>query len=84
MAKKSFPLSRVYSLLESGPVVMVTTARRGKPNVMTVSWHTMMEFEPPLLGLIISDRNYFFGMLTAAKKCVINIPTVEMAEKVVD
>jgi len=83
MAKKSFPLSKVYSLLESGPVVMVTTARSGKPNVMTMSWHTMMEFEPPLVGLIISDRNYSFGLLTATKECVINIPTVEIAEKVV-
>ncbi len=26
MIKKSFPLSRVYSLLEPGPVVMVTTS----------------------------------------------------------
>ena len=50
MAKKSFPLSKVYGLLEPGPVVMITTARDGNPNIMTMSWHTMMEFEPPLVG----------------------------------
>lgn len=27
MAKKSLPLSKVYSLLESGPVIMVTTGK---------------------------------------------------------
>lgn len=43
----------------------------------------MMELEPPLVGLIISDRNYSFGLFTATKECVINIPTVEIAEKVV-
>jgi len=64
-------------------VIMVSTSRGGKPNVMTMSWHTMMEFEPPLVGLIISDRNYSFGMLSAAKECVINIPTADIAEKVV-
>ncbi|CAH1086649.1 hypothetical protein NTG1052_570027 [Candidatus Nitrotoga sp. 1052] len=48
MAKKSFPLSKVYGLLEPGPVVMVTIARGGHPNIMTMSWHTMIEFEPPL------------------------------------
>ena len=37
MAKKSFPLSKVYSLLESGPVILVTTAHSGKQNVMTMS-----------------------------------------------
>lgn len=53
MAKRTFPLSRVYRLLEPGPVALVTTAHRGKPNVMTQSWHTMMEFEPPLVGCVI-------------------------------
>jgi flavin reductase (DIM6/NTAB) family NADH-FMN oxidoreductase RutF len=83
MAKKSFPLSKVYGLLEPGPVIMVTTARDGNPNIMTMSWHTMMEFEPPLVGCVISNRNYSFDLLKATKECVINIPTVEIAEKVV-
>ena len=83
MAKKSFPLSRVYGLLEPGPVVLVTTAEKGRPNIMTMSWHTMMEFEPPLVGCVISDRNHSFGVLKATKECVINIPTVELAAQVV-
>ncbi|MGZ8929249.1 MAG: flavin reductase, partial [Methylobacter sp.] len=48
MPKESFPLSRVYGLLEPGPVVLVSTAREGRANIMTMSWHTMLEFEPPL------------------------------------
>lgn len=83
MAKKSFPLSKVYGLLEPGPVVMVTTARKGQPNIMTLSWYTMMEFEPPLVGCVISNRNYSFDTLKATRECVINIPTVELAAKVV-
>ena len=34
MKKTTFPLSQVYRLLESGPVVMVTTAREGRANIM--------------------------------------------------
>jgi len=81
--KKNFPLSRVYSLLEPGPVVLLTTAQKGRPNIMTMSWQTMMEFEPPTVGCVISNRNYTFGILKATKQCVINIPTVELAAKVV-
>jgi flavin reductase (DIM6/NTAB) family NADH-FMN oxidoreductase RutF len=83
MARRSFPLSKVYGLLEPGPVVLLTTASGGRSNVMTMSWHTMMEFEPPLVGCVVSDRNYSFGLLKATNECVINIPTVEIAEKVV-
>ncbi len=83
MAKKSFPLSKVYGLLEPGPVVMVTTAIKGRANIMTMSWHTMIDFEPPIVGCVISNRNYTFDILKATKECVINIPTVELAENAV-
>lgn len=83
MAKKTYPLSDVYRLLEPGPVVMVTTARKGVANIMTQSWHTMMEFEPPLVGCVISGRNHSFGALTKTKECVLSIPSVELAKQVV-
>ncbi len=83
MAKKNLPLSQVYKLLEPGPVVMVTTARKGRPNVMTMSWLTMMDFEPPIVGCIMGEQSYSFGILKATRECVINIPTVELVKKVV-
>ena len=83
MAKRSYPLSKVYGLLEPGPVVLLTTAHKSKDNVMTMSWHTMMEFEPPLVGCVVSGRDFSFEALRATRQCVLNIPTVEMAEKVV-
>lgn len=83
MKRKSLPLSEVYRLLEPGPVVLLTTARKGQANVMTMSWHTMLEFEPPLVGCVVSNRNFTFNILKASKECVINIPTVELAGKVV-
>jgi flavin reductase (DIM6/NTAB) family NADH-FMN oxidoreductase RutF len=83
MARRNYPLSRVYRLLEPGPVVMVTTAKKGKANIMTMSWQTMMEFVPPLVGCVISGRNYSFDALTATKECVLNIPSVELAKQVV-
>jgi flavin reductase (DIM6/NTAB) family NADH-FMN oxidoreductase RutF len=83
MAKRTFPLSDVYRLLEPGPVVLVTTAHKGSMNIMTQSWHTMMEFEPPLVGCVISGRNHSFDALVATKECVIAIPTVDLAKKVV-
>jgi len=50
---------------------------------MTQSWHTMIEFEPPLVACVVSNRNFTFNTLKATKECVINIPTVELAENVV-
>ncbi len=83
MKKQSLALSKVYILLEPGPVVLLATAQGGKANVMTLSWHTMMEFEPPLIGCVVSGRDYSFDALVATRQCTVNIPTVDIASKVV-
>ena len=83
MKKKKFPLSEVYRLLEPGPVVLLTTTRAGRANVMPMSWHLMMEFTPPLVGCVVSNGNYSFATLKQTKECVFNIPTVELAKTVV-
>ena len=83
MAKRSLPLGKVYGLLEPGPVVLITTAHQGRTNIMSQSWHTMMEFEPPLIGCVISARNKSFEALRKTRECVIAIPTVELSDAVV-
>jgi flavin reductase (DIM6/NTAB) family NADH-FMN oxidoreductase RutF len=80
---KALPLGRVYQLLEPGPVVMLTTARKGRPNVMTMSWHMMVEFEPPLIACVCSGTNYSFEALRATGECVIALPARKLAAKVV-
>ena len=81
---KPLPLSDVYQLLEPGPVVLLATAAKdGRPNVMTMSWHMMMEFTPPLVGCVVSAGNYSFAALSATKLCVIAIPARKLAAKVV-
>lgn len=82
--KKSLSLSKVYQLLEPGPVVLLSTQYKGCENVMTMSWHTMLDFEPPLIGCVVSNRDYTFNLLKSSKECVINIPTFKQKKMVVD
>lgn len=80
---RDLPLSKVYQLLEPGPVVLLTTAYKGRSNVMAMSWHMMVEFTPPLIACIVSNAHYSFTALRATKECVIAIPALKLARKVV-
>lgn len=80
---KALPLSKVYQVLEPGPVVLLTTARNGQTNVMTLSWHMMVEFEPPMAACIVSAANHSFAALRATGECVIAVPAHDLARKVV-
>lgn len=81
---KELPLAKVYQLLEPGPVVLLTTARKGRANVMTMSWHMMVEFEPPLLACVVSSANFSFAALRTTKECVIAVPALKLASQVVN
>ena len=83
LRKRALPLPKVYGLLEPGPVLLLTTSRKGASNVMTLSWHTMMEFEPPLVGCVVSEGDFSFAALRTTRQCVLNIPTAELAAQVV-
>lgn len=80
---KNLPLAQVYQWLEPGPVVLLTTAHKGRSNVMTMSWHMMVEFEPPLIGCVVSGNDFSFAALRATKQAAIAIPAAHLAEKIV-
>ena len=81
--KRDFPVSQIRRFLEPGPIVLVSSARTGETNIMTMGWHTVMEFQPSLVGCMISSGNHSFGLIKASKQCVINIPTYDLAKQVV-
>jgi flavin reductase (DIM6/NTAB) family NADH-FMN oxidoreductase RutF len=81
--KKDFPVAEIRRFLEPGPIVLVSSASRGETDIMTMGWHTVMEFTPSLVGCVISDGNHSFELIRQSRECVINIPTVDLAPKAV-
>lgn len=81
--KLDFPVSEIRRFLEPGPVVLVSSAWKGKTNIMTMGWHMMMEFTPGLVGCVISSANHSYDMISRSKECVINVPAVDLAKTVV-
>ena len=63
--------------------MLVSSAWKGKTNIMTMGWHMVMGFEPSLIGCYIWDQNHSFGMIKGSKECAINIPTFDIARQVV-
>jgi flavin reductase (DIM6/NTAB) family NADH-FMN oxidoreductase RutF len=80
-----YPLNKAFMLIEPGPVILVTTAGEdpsGHPNVMTITWKTVVNFSPRF-ALSTGPWNYTFLTMMENRECVISVPTVEMSETVV-
>ena len=81
--KTDFPVDNVRRFLEPGPIVLVSSAHKDQTNIMTMGWHMVVEFQPSLISCVISSANHSFEMIRRSRQCVINVPTVELASKVV-
>lgn len=81
--KRDFPVYNVRRLLEPGPIVLVSSAHKNETNIMTMGWHMVIEFSPALVGCLISGGNHSHDLIRSSRQCVINIPTVDIAETVV-
>ena len=75
-------ISKAFTLMESGPVVLVTTSDGKKNNILTISWTMVMDFIP-IFAITTGPWNYSFAALRKSKECVISIPTVDMLDKIV-
>lgn len=75
-------LSKAFTLIEPGPVVLVTTHGGKKDNIMTVSWTMVLDFTP-IFAMTTGEWNHSFAALRKSRECVIAIPTVDLLDKVV-
>ena len=79
---RQLKLNRAFTLIESGPVVLVTTHDGTKNNIMTISWTMVVDFTP-LFAITTGEWNYSFEALRKNKECVIAVPTVDLLDEVV-
>ena len=79
---KQLKISEAFTLMESGPVVLVTTNDGKKDNIMTISWTMVLDFTP-VFAITTGEWNYSFDALRKTRECVISIPTVDMLDKVI-
>lgn len=75
-------LGRAFTLIEPGPVVLVTTRDGGRNNVMTISWTMVVDFTP-VFAITTGPWNFSFAALRKTRECAIAIPTVDLLDRVV-
>jgi flavin reductase (DIM6/NTAB) family NADH-FMN oxidoreductase RutF len=82
MALRRMALGRAFTLIEPGPVVLVTTSDGRRHNIMTISWTMVMDFTPRF-AMTTGPWNFSYAALRKSRECVIAIPTVDLIDQVV-
>lgn len=78
---RELPLHKAFTLIEPGPVVLVTTRDAGRDNIMTISWTMVVDFTP-VFALTTGPWNHSYAALEQTGECVLAIPTVDLLDTV--
>lgn len=73
-----------FRLIEPGPILLVTTSLAGKPNVMTMGFHMMVQHAPPLIGCVIGPWDHSYQALRETGHCVLSVPREDMSATVTE
>eukprot|EP01037_Dinobryon_pediforme_P030699 gene30699-34882_t len=76
------PLEKAFTLIEPGPVVLVTTNDGRKDNVMTITWTMVLGFSAEF-ALTTGPWNHSYAALRDTRECVVSIPTVDLIDTAV-
>lgn len=79
---KPLRIGQAFTLLEPGPVVLVTTSSGGRDNIMTISWTMVLDFTP-MYAITTGPWNHSYAALRRSRECVIAVPTVDLIDTVV-
>ena len=67
-------LSHASRLLNHGPTVLVTSAHRGRANIMAAAWSMPVEFTPPRIAVVIDKGTWTRELAIASSAFGICIP----------
>jgi flavin reductase (DIM6/NTAB) family NADH-FMN oxidoreductase RutF len=79
---ESLPLTKAFTLIEPGPVILVTTNDGRKDNVMTLTWSMVLDFAASF-AITTGPWNHSFAALCETRECVLSIPTVDLIDTAV-
>jgi len=81
--KTHVPLERSLYFLHPYNATLVTCkSKDGKTNVMAIAWIMPVNVNPPKVGMSIRPERHSHDVILETKEFVVNIPTFDMAEKV--
>lgn len=79
---EDLPLGKAFTLMEPGPVVLVTTNDGHRDNVMTISWTMVLDFTARF-AITTGAWNHSYAALIKTRECVIAVPTIDLLDTVV-
>ncbi len=63
-------------------VGLVSSIKKGRPNVATLAWITSVSADPPLISIAVGRTRYTHECISGSREFVVNLPTMDLLKEV--
>jgi len=81
--KVDIPLDKANRLINSGHVVLLSSAFEKRDNIITLAWNMPLGHKPPLMAVSLTKKRFSYGLIKKSGEFVINVPSIDLLDKVV-
>jgi len=81
--KTEIEVKQSNRLINCGEVILVSSALKGKSNIVTLAWHMPICQDPAMVAVSIAKSHFSHWLIKESQEFVINIPTVELLPQIV-
>jgi flavin reductase (DIM6/NTAB) family NADH-FMN oxidoreductase RutF len=76
---KILNLSKAFTFIEPGPVILLTTHDGQQDNIMTITWSMVLSFSPTF-AICTGPWNHSYVALRKTRECVLAVPGADLLD----
>ena len=80
--KKEVSLERANRIINSGQVILVSSAYEDKSGIVTLAWSMPLSHKPPLMAISIARKRFTYGLIKSSGEFVVNVPSADLLDAV--
>lgn len=74
-------LERANRIINSGQVVLVSSAYEKQANIITLAWNMPLSHKPPLMCISITKKRFSYELIKKSGEFVVNIPSSDLFDE---
>ncbi|MEO0068212.1 MAG: flavin reductase family protein [candidate division WOR-3 bacterium] len=74
------PISQANRLINSGNVILVSSAYKDKNSIITIAWHCPVSIKPPALAIAVGKTRFSAELIARSGEFIVNIPDWKLLE----
>lgn len=81
--KIEIPKEKANRIINSGQVILVSSAYKEKANIITLAWNMPLSHKPALLGISVAKTHLSAELIKKSEEFIVNVPSLDLLKSVV-